>query len=208
MELIEYDIRSGAPEVQDPRPVPLADILRQHRVRYLLRTSAGDITLRFIGPLDKDRSTAIIADRDPEYLPRLQRFNDLAAIARASGPNFTAGAELGELWRYLEPYVLEMMLPAFVSPAVGSVEELKSLAEELGQAQWDRLKALLLELSRDAPKGQVDKILLQLAPKFGIQLVGDLTIDNMTCQQATVLAQALQEEAEAIAKAQREAMRQ
>lgn len=201
MDLISYDVRDRPPE--GLHEVPLREILQQHRRRYVVRTSVGDLALRFVGPVDKRCRTLELTARSPEYPELLERIAQFRELQR-SGVTLTAEdlREVEGLAAAVEPYLYEFFALAFASPVLSGAEDLKALAAALRPQEWEELRPLLIELTRDEPAGFVDTSVIRLAQRFGIPVADGLTAETMTCQQAAVLDQALQDDARELRRAQ------
>lgn len=200
MDLISYDARDEPPE--GLQEVPLADILQQHRRRYVVRTSLGDISLRFVGPIDKRTVTLRLTAQGPEYLALLERAAQLSSLTR-DGITLTQQdlQDAEGLAASIEPYLYEFFALAFDSPRLGGAEDLKALANALQPQEWEELRTMLIELTRDEPAGVVDTSVIRIAQRFGIPISDGMTAENMTSQQAAVLGQALQDDARDIRRA-------
>lgn len=201
MDLISYDVRNGPPE--GLQEVPVKEILQQHRRRYVVRTSLGDLTLRFVGPIDKRVVTLRLTAEAPEYLALVERAAQLSQLSR-SGVTLTEQdlQDAEALAAKIEPYLYEFFALAFASPTLSGAEDLKALANALQPQEWEELRPLLIELTRDEPAGFVDTSVVRLAQRFGIPIGDGMTAENMTCQQAAVLAQALEDDARELRQAQ------
>lgn len=204
MDLISYDVRNGPPE--GLQEVPLHGILEQHRRRYVVRSSLGDITLRFVGPIEKHCITLRIMAADASYLGHIERIAQLSQMIK-DGITLTQQdlEEMDELSAAVEPHLYEFMSLAFEAPCLSGAEDLKALASALRPDEWGELRPMLIALTADEPAGYVDTTVIRLAQRFGIPIADGLTAETMTCQQAAVFAQALRDEQHDIRRAQEEA---
>jgi hypothetical protein len=185
MDLIET--KEGAMP-KDLRPVPLSDFLEDHRKRWVLRTSAGDLVLKRISYLDLERAVLEAERAFPGYERSSMRAAQLWSVVKAGGrlPDGDM-RELNELSLEMSAPAKLFSLPCFVSPAVRTLEEYDALLSRLDREEKAALQLLLSELSSPSFGDRPLSPMLALAQRFGITLPEDLRLESMTAGQAAAL---------------------
>ena len=173
------------------RRIPMADILAQHRRRYVMRTSIGDVVLRHISQLDVERA-ALEVFATEGYELKANRLLMLAGKVEHGGSlDAEEMTEYAGLEADLAPSTKIFVRYCFVAPLITSAEEYDALISELDVKERSELEALLIDLSRAKPAGKVQSALPTLSAAYHIPLAKDLTGENMTAQQAAVLVDEL-----------------
>ena len=198
MDLKEWWGEDGPmPEVNE---VPLEDLVRQHRVRYIVHTAEGDIVLRFIGAL-KMRSVELnLMAADPEYNTKRRQLLEMTSMLKQCPGAPDLRAEQLRLASQLEGTFYEYFAACFVRPKA-TAEQVQALASALLPEEWRMLRVLLIQLIAARPSGTVASAMLTLCAKYGVTIADDLTLENMTAQQLAVLDQAAGDEGKAIMEA-------
>lgn len=196
MKLIEIeDVRRASPIKNE---IPLEDLVRQHRLRYDVRTSVGTVRLKFVGALRRRTIELQIQAADPQNAgKREDLLSIMAALKDHPGDAGLISRKL-ELEAYLEPSIYDYFAGCFDSPYMRGGKSVMALADALAPDEWDGLRTLLLVLIRARPSGSVANAMLQLASRFGIKITDDLTLENMTAQQLAVLDDVTDSEYDAI----------
>lgn len=195
MDLIEID-GNGLPGGM--RRIALGPLLEQHRKRWLLKTSAGDVLLKRITALEAEAVT-VEAMEDPDFLGMVERAHELGAKAKASGLDGEDLREYLDLGQRLAPYAKRIALKCIADPVIRNDEEYTALLNALSVQERRDLEALLSQLSRTDLDGEVATSALVLSEKYGIPLASDLTAENMTAQQSAALSQRVSMENEQLA---------
>lgn len=166
------------------RRVPLADLLKQHRTRYLVHTSVGDVIMRHITYMDTEQTVLEIADAIPEYLKLVREGEMLRDISKFDkGLDAMQMARLIEIGQVLEPFAKRFALRCFVDPILNTVEELDALLSVLNSDERDAILALMSKLSSSSD-GKADLNVVMALKEMGITLPHDLTIESITSEQA------------------------
>lgn len=204
MELIEIEDARFAGPVENE--VPLEDLVRQHRVRYDVRTSLGTVRLKFIGALRRRAIELQIQAADPECMGKRRDLQSVMALLKENPGDATLNAKRRELEAYIEPSIYDLFAGCFDAPVMRGGKSVMALADALRPDEWEGLRTLLLVLIAARPSGQVAGAMVQLCSRFGVRIADDLTLDNMTAQQLAVLDDITGAELEAMERA-RETMR-
>ncbi len=215
MELIEVeDYRNGValPDGRALVEVPLEDFIKQDLVRYIVRTSAGDVALKFIGALRRRTAELELQAADPAYMQKradFKRVNDAIrdlTEAKAPVPGEMRAEQL-RLAAALEPGFYHMFAGCFEIPRMRDGSQVLAFINQLEPCDQDDLRLLLVQLIAARPAGEVATKMLALAAKYGIRISDHLTLENMTSQQFAILEQANDEEWRTVRALQREASR-
>jgi hypothetical protein len=204
MELIEIEDARAAMPLEDE--IPLEDLLRQHRLRYDVRTSQGAVRLKFIGALRRRTIELQIQAADPECMGKRRDLQSVMAMLKENPEDATLIAKRRELEAYIEPSIYDLFAGCFDAPVMRGGKSVMALADALRPEEWEGLRTLLLVLIAARPSGQVAGAMLQLCSRFGVKISDDLNLENMTAQQLAVLDDVTGSELEAIERA-REGMR-
>jgi hypothetical protein len=181
-------------ETMEIRKVPLADIISQHRARWVVKTSIGDFLLRRIRHIELEKITLTLLLEVPEYKAIIQeaiQLKDLEKFER--GLDDTQILRYIEIGEWLEPYHKRYLVPCFVEPKITSVDEVDALLEALNDEEREYLFQLLSQLGRPDLDNPVSLNGIGIAKEFNIPIAKDLDMENMTAQQATALGQACDE---------------
>lgn len=181
---METEIRMNPP-LDGIRRVPLSEILRQHRVRYLLHTSIGDIVMRHITYLDTEETVFAIGERIKGYLELVKEYEMLMDISKfETGLNETQMSRLIYIGKQLEPYAKLFCLKTFEEPMLSSVEELDAILSSVKTDERDVILKLMGILSNSSG-GEANVEVAVLLQNLGVGLPKDLTIETITSEQAS-----------------------
>jgi len=182
-----FNIKNPKP-LADEMKVPMADILKAHRERWDFVCSLGTIRLRRMTLLDQE-ATIIRLERDhPDYFELSRQASDLWHTSDRGGSlSPEQQAQLSDLVQKLQPYAHEFSARCFEDPELKDGSELSDLLFEMRPDEREQLLGILSRLTNPSPNGKVETVGLMLAKEFGLKLADDLTVENMTAQQATVL---------------------
>jgi hypothetical protein len=173
------------PPLDGIRRVPLSEILRQHRVRYLLHTSIGDIVMRHITYLDTEETVFAIGEAVNGYLELVKEYDMLMDISKFdAGLNETQMARLIEIDNLLEPYAKLFCLKCFVEPTLVTVEELDAILSNVKTEERDVVLKLMGALSNSSG-GEANVDVAVILQSIGVGLPEDLTIETITAEQAS-----------------------
>lgn len=193
-EFTDFDTGLALPEQGKLSPVRLAN---EHRERWILRTSKGDIVLRRM-PL---RLFRVIELARVKMYPRLmdmyQEIQELQAI-----PQGCAGYDEAQERMSALATALVMSDPAplgvIVSPSLANMDDFEDLYEMLTTQERDRLITAVSEMTRIASADEVDPIPEMVAERMGLKLVTKDMVEHMTVSQAEYWFSRIQAEKTAI----------
>lgn len=193
-EFTDFDTGMALPEQGKLSPVRLAN---EHRERWVLRTSKGDIVLRRM-PL---RLFRVIELARVKMYPRLmemyQEIQELQAIPQGCAGYNEAQERMSAL-----ATALVMSDPAplgvIVSPSLASMDDFEDLYEMLTTQERDRLITAVSEMTRIASADEVDPIPEMVAERMGLKLVTKDMVEHMTVSQAEYWYSRIQAEKTAI----------
>ena len=200
MDLIEVE---DARMMQPVNEIPLEGFVRQHRVRYIVKTAKGDVVLKFIGALRRRTVELNLLAADPEYDGKRKDLQIIGEALKQCDDSSMKAKQL-QLAASLEPTFYEFFASCFDKPKMKSGAEVLAFADQLAPEDWRMLRILLLKLIAARPSGEVASSMIALSVKFGVQLADDLTLENMTAQQMAVLDQAAGDELAAVREAYRQ----
>lgn len=182
-DLIEIDASD------DPclRRISIASLLKQHRKRWVLKTSIGDVVLKRITALEAEEATVNALNSDPDFAGMVERAHELGLLAAADNMTGEQLLEYETIGKRLEPHAMRMGLYCIVDPKVSSVEEFDALLSALPDDERGELKAVIGQLSSTDIQGEVASSALMVSREYNIPIANDLTIENMTAQQSAVL---------------------
>ncbi len=184
--IMEFDIDDLAKVQENLRRVPMGEVRMQHRKRYLVRTSAYDIILKRILEDDIERIIFGTLNDMPEYLELSKRYIHLKKMAAGLGLTSNEMEELNALEEKMLPVGRQLEMACFVDPKLESEEDYDALRNALSFADRQELGKVLEDLTNPSVGAAVSKG-LAVAHKYGIPLPEDLTLENMTAQQADAL---------------------
>lgn len=173
--------------------VPVEEILRQHRKRFIVHTAEhGDIVMRYM-----TRSARIPMDRlRHEMYPELIYWEDELAT---KGPLARLPGADGDIVREVEEVVLKILptmdlyaLACIVTPELDRPEDIGALMDSLKEDEAEAVRQILMLCTAHAPP--VDTEYMEIAERYGVQVIDPLLIDHMTMQQQEVLMAILRAE--------------
>jgi hypothetical protein len=188
--LIEIDANDDL----DIKRISLASLLKQHRKRWIFKTSIGDIVLKRITALEAEEATVNALNSDPDFAGMVERAHDIGTIAQKDGMDGELLKEYVALGKLLEPHAMRMGLYCIVEPKMSSIEEFDALLSALQKDEAGELKAVIGQLSSTDLNGEVSSSALTISKEYGIPLANDLTVENMTAQQSAVLSGQIEKE--------------
>ena len=175
---------SDMPEVAT---VPIEDILRQHRKRYIIHTRAhGDVVMKYVTRAARIRMDALRRELYPElpyWEDELATKGPLAVLPDAS-PEIREDVEA--VIAKLLPTVDIYALACIISPELEHVEDLHGFLDALEPDEAEAVRQILMLCTAHAPPS-VDQDYLAIAERFGVSVIDPILLDNMTMQQQEVL---------------------
>lgn len=175
---------SDMPEVAT---VPIEDILRQHRKRFIIHTQAhGDVVMKYMTRAARIRMDALRRELYPElpyWEDELATKGPLAVLPDAS-PEIREQTEA--VLAKLLPTVDIYALACIISPELEHVEDLHGFLDALEPDEAEAVRQILMLCTAHAPPS-VDQDYLAIAERFGVSVIDPVLLDNMTMQQQEVL---------------------
>jgi hypothetical protein len=198
MDLIEIEDAREAGPLQNE--IPLEDLIRQHRIRYDVATSKGNVRLRFIGALKRRTIELDTAAADPEIAGRRDDLKTVTAMLKDRPDDKDLKAQQLQLASSLEASFFDLFAGCFDRPRMRRGTEVMAFADALKPEEWRMVRVLLIQLIAARPSGDVATVMIDLCTKYGVRISEDLSLENMTAQQMWVLDQAATAEFDAIVK--------
>ena len=183
---IEYtDMTTGEPCDPLDGTMSVIELTREHKRRYVLRTSAGAVILR---PMPLRMKRVIDAARYALFPDMRDMEQELALLAPGLKgipveqwePEVRTRVE--EIAHYKQIHDMDA-LGVIVSPVLTDMEDYEELLEELTEDERMALALAVRELAAPRPPSQVDATALELAEKYGIELVDADLLENLTVSQ-------------------------
>lgn len=173
-------------EMPEITTIPIEDILKQHRKRFIIHTQAhGDVVMRYMTRSAKIRMDALRRELYPElpyWEDELATKGPLASLPDAD-PSIREDVEAVVL--KLLPTVDIYALACVISPELDHVEDLHAFLDALEPDEAEAVRQILMLCTAHAPP--VDEDYLAIAERFGVSVIDPILLDNMTMQQQEVL---------------------
>jgi hypothetical protein len=184
--------------IEEEKKVPFNKIKKLHEARWRYDCSLGSVRMRRMTLTDQEETGIRLMEDYPEYRELVEASQPLWKLLEKKIP-FSPEQQIAftELGKKLEPYSHDYYATCFVDVDENGKEfsvlanrtELDAFLFELQPKERKELIDALDMLSNPAVDGKVDTIAFTLAKEFGLKLLpDDLTMENMTAQQASVLA--------------------
>jgi hypothetical protein len=171
--------------VTNVKTISMGEVLKQHRMHYVLHLSIGDMVFKHIGRLKRDEVSDALSSKYPEYDSLRAEFSQLYELSGGDSDGLGPAElqRLRELDRQLRPYSHCYSLPCIVSPTIETVEELDALLSLLPAQESNAVLELLAALNspRDVALSPDGVLLIQ---ELKLPLPADLTIETITAEQA------------------------
>lgn len=190
------DLRTGESVDFEAGSYPVMDLLKEHRVRYVMQTSRGAIVLRHL-PL---RLKRIIDTVRRELYPSVhdleQRARDLMpyfdGIPQDQWPQDKVG-ELQDIERQLQ--VTDMYaLGVIEAPLLATMDDYDTLVEMLTDDERQQLAVAVRALSQVKPPDHVDGTAMDIAQRYGMRVMDEDMLRLMTVSQANYLISRIERE--------------
>lgn len=192
---ISFD--GGKYEVEDlPEitPVPIEEILIQHRSRYVLQTSRGTVVMKHISKRMKLNIDRIRYVRYPSVRELEQEAQIVYPVVMAGNAEEDTVKRAEEIASELAPTMDLYMLGMIEYPFLTTPEELDAFLDSLEETEREALRQIFTVLS--AWGKPVDYTQLEIAERFHLQMVTDEHIRNPTWQQYRALYSVIEQEHE------------
>ena len=166
--------------------VPIEDILRQHRKRYIIRTEKhGDVVLKYMTrtariPVDTFRYSMY-----PSLFEWEAEFREVAPIAELPSADEETKKRAAELVSLIIPTLDWYLLVCIEYPMLNTIYELSAFLDCLSPEEHEAVRQMLTVLTSHVDK--VDTGYMELAERFGVSVVDKELLDSMTMQQEEVL---------------------
>jgi len=192
----------------------MKEITEQHRTKWLFRSSVGDVVLRKLSQVDRDEVNIEFFKQRPELIPVLREAEYLNGLLERGIPlNPEHMKKLEDCGKELRVQQRLFSMECFILPdgkddkgedkwmhAFATPEDYDAFLTALNEEEIGRVYTLLNELTSIRPASVSCAALLLVAKEFGIPIAKDLTMGNMTAEQAEVLANTLVKRGEAVEK--------
>lgn len=174
--------------VEDPLKgtVPIAELRREHLVRFILRTSKGLVILR---PMPLRLRRIIDAVQAKLYPKRAELEREAVMLL----PYFEGIPEEDvdpDARRRMEEIAAQLQVTdmsamgVIVAPAMGTMEDVEELYESLTDAERIQLSLAIRDLSRPIPPERVDATALEIERANGLVRMDQEMLDMLTVSQA------------------------
>lgn len=223
LDLVEYSGPTPPPNYQG---VSISEYALQANKKWLFHTSIGDVILKKVGQLDRDRINAEFFEQRPELIPILQQAVQLQEFAERGVPlNEEHMKKLEDCGRQLQTQQRLLSMACFVvplprkagerrkekplfeddpidqDPSFTALEKYDAFLTSLRDDEVTRLYMILQELVSSRPASTSCEVMLSLCKEFGIPISEDLTAGNMTAEQADILLKMKLKQGKAMKKA-------
>lgn len=197
MVRFEYRDLSGGEDIDpDAATYSIIELNREHLVRYVLKTSKGNIILRHI-PLrmkriiDSARYHIYPTAREMEQeLQELRPYFDGIPIEDVDPEAKDRVQELYEQLRLTDMYALGVI----VAPALACMDDYEQLFEMLNEAERAQLAAAVRELATVCPVNRVDSTADEIARSNGLRIMDPDMLEMMTVSQANFYLDRIRQE--------------
>lgn len=193
-----YD-RDELPKVQ---PVDVMNILKEHRLRYVLQTSKGTIVMKHITKRMKDRLDAIKYLTFPEARELEEEFAIVFPIATAEGAEDSAVERANIIAAELAPIMDTYALGCIEYPFITTPDDVYVLMQSLQPDEQEAVRQVLAVLTDWSTP--VDYSKLEIAERFHIQVVEREHIEDPTYMQYLALINVINQERQQTEKAYKE----
>lgn len=174
--------------VEDPLKgtVPIAELRREHLVRFILRTSKGVIILRPM-PL---RLRRIIDAVQAKLYPRRAELEREAVMLLPYFEGIPEEDVDPDARRRMEEIAAQLQVTdmsamgVIVAPAMGTMEDVEELYESLTDSERIQLSLAIRDLSRPIPPERVDATALEIERANGLVRMDQDMLDMLTVSQA------------------------
>lgn len=195
--IIHYQDVQTAEEVE-PKTYSVMELLREHQVRYVLRTSIGAIVLRHL----PYRMKRIIDDARLHIYPSTK---DLLAEAEFLRPYFEGipiedqqpdkVQRMEEIYHALRSTDMTA-LGVIVEPPVATMDDVNEIYERLKPEEAETLSVCIQALA--SVRSDIDSTAFEIAKANGLELVDREILDLMTVSQASYFIDRINKENERI----------
>lgn len=174
--------------VEDPLKgtVPIAELRREHLVRFILRTSKGLVILRPM-PL---RLRRIIDAVQAKLYPRRAELEREAVMLLPYFEGIPEEDVDPDARRRMEEIAAQLQVTdmsamgVIVAPAMGTMEDVEELYESLTDAERIQLSLAIRDLSRPIPPERVDATALEIERANELVRMDQEMLDMLTVSQA------------------------
>jgi len=214
LDLVEYE---GRPPFADFKPVSMDDYIEQNETRWAFRTSIGDVVLKKLSQMDRDRINVAFFEERPDLVVILTEAQRLREFQRKGIPlDAEHEKKLESSAKLLRPLQVLFSMACFVKykfdesgailldeegrpkefPMFETLRVYDAFLTALNAEEVDRVYTLLTELTSIRSATASCEILLLIAKEYGIPISKNLTLKNMTAEQADILVNTLEKKGE------------
>lgn len=180
-------------EMPETVTVPIEDILRQHRKRFIIHTRAhGDVVMRYMTRSARIRMDALRRELYPELPYWEDELNTKGPLAVLPDASEEIREDVEAVVSKLLPTVDIYALACVIKPELDHVEDLHAFIDALEPDEAEAVRQILMLCTAHAPP--VEGEYLAIAERFGVSVIDPVLLDNMTMQQQEVLTSILNAE--------------
>lgn len=177
--------------------LPVLELLRQHRVRYVMSTEKGNIVLKHQPLRTKRIIDGIIRVIYPDFHTYVQELHDLTdGIEEEELLKPEISGRIVELTSKLRLMSQVYALGVIERPQLNDMDDFNDLYEQLTEDERDKLDMLIQELTNVCDPSIIDDTSLVIANRYGIQVIDKEMLEQITISQADYLIRQINAENE------------
>lgn len=207
MTLYVYQSTTGEPEESpEAGTYSVMELRREHRQRYVFRTSKGAIILRRLPYRLKRRIDATRYIVWPKLREMEREVSDLAeGLMDLSQDQWDPEAvrRINELRVQISMHDMTA-LGVIVAPCLADMDEYEDLYSQLTEDEQSTLDILIQELGAVRDPSEVDSTMEVIAQQYGVRLMTEEELEMMTVSQYAYHVSRIAREREAIDRRERE----
>lgn len=174
-------------EIAEIRQTPIEDILKQHRKRFIINTkNYGDVVMKYLSRSSRIPIDALRHQTYPELYMWEDELRTLAPLASLPDADDKLKDEVKALLSKIMPTFNWYTLACIQFPILDTVEDLETFLDLLTDEEQEAIRQMLVVLTAHA-SASIDSVYMEIAERFGVQVVDKELLDNMTMQQQEIL---------------------
>lgn len=169
----------------DDCTISVAELAHEHRYRYILRTKKGDVILRRMPCRLEAAVRQALLHIYPTIQDTLDRLSEIEPYVTQVDPEHRDPEKVAEYIRLGDQLAMHDIRPlaVVVAPAFGNIDDWDQFFDSLDREDRDRLSMAIGEMARTRSPGEVDPSAEVIAQRFGLRVVPEDMIDNLTVSQ-------------------------
>ncbi|MFA7167365.1 MAG: hypothetical protein WC096_00535 [Sphaerochaetaceae bacterium] len=201
---VHYDFRDINPPSKDPTAgtMPVMELLRQHRRRYVLHAESGDIILKHMSLASRRKLDMMLAILYPGYADDRQRMSDIKAGMEPGESVETLPKdirdELSELVKRTYWPAHLYILGVVAVPMLRTEDDIEELYDRLTEEERAILDGIVPALVGTVDPTTVDNTAMIIADRYHVDLVDAELLDNITVAQSDYLMSLINTESEEV----------